>query len=220
MSMWPNICPLLMFDELTEEERSEIVLKILSKFAEQEYAAKNKESDGYMPWERNRKYLMIRAFTITDIDDLLRITCHPEVTRHTPNLIRDRENMIAWAKAMPATDHEFMILLDKKVIGECSLDEKDGDIGIMLFPEYWRQGYGTETVKWLIKFAADLGLKTVQAKADQKNTACIGLLQSLGFSRVGIGCYTPEDELERPLSELQTLLIFQKDLTQKTGEGE
>ena len=37
MSMWPNICPLLMFDELTEEERSEIVLKILSKFAEQEY---------------------------------------------------------------------------------------------------------------------------------------------------------------------------------------
>lgn len=164
--------------------------------------------------------LLIRSFAITDIDDLLRIACHPEVTRYTPNLIQDRETMMAWAKTMPATDHEFMILLDEKVIGECSLDENNGDIGIMLFPEYWRKGYGTEAVKWLMKVAVDLGLKTVQARTDQKNTACIGLFRSLGFTRIGMGWNLPEEDLDKPLSELQTLLIFQKELAQKTGKGE
>ena len=33
--------------------------------------------------------------------------------------------------------------------GECSIDAS-GEIGLMLLPEYWRQGFGTGTVRELI----------------------------------------------------------------------
>ena len=88
----------------------------------------------------------LRELTLNDVEELLKITCHPEVTKYTPNVIQDRDTLVSWLKDKPSTDREYMILQDEQVIGECSLDEKSGDIGIMLSPEYWRQGYGTAAV--------------------------------------------------------------------------
>ena len=142
----------------------------------------------------------------------MRITGNPEVTRYIPNLIQDRETLISWVKDMSATDHEYMILQEGQVIGECSLDENGGEIGIMLYPEYWHQGYGTEAVKQLMQMAVSLGLNEVSAQTDRRNVACIGLLESLGFLRCGIGWAFSSDDSEKPLNDLQQIFAYRKKL--------
>lgn len=159
----------------------------------------------------------LRPLTIDDVDELMKITCHPQITKYTPNVIQDRETLISWLKSKPSTDHEYMILLDGQVIGECSLDENGGDIGIMLYPEYWRQGYGTAAVKQLLQTASDLGMDEVSAQTDRKNAACIALFEGLGFMRCGMGWGISADDLEKPLNELQEILIFKKKLERETG---
>ena len=161
--------------------------------------------------------MMLRPLTIDDVDELLKITCHPEVTKYTPNVIRDRETMVSWLKDKPSPDHEYVILLNGQVIGECSLDENDGDIGILLYPEYWQQGYGTAVVMQLLQIASDLGMDEVSAQTDRRNEACIALLEGLGFMRCGMGWGISEDDLEKPLNELQEILIFKKSLGTESG---
>ena len=134
------------------------------------------------------------------------------MTRYIPNLIQDRETLISWVKDMSATDHEYMILHEGQVIGECSLDENGGEIGIMLYPEYWHQGYGTEAVKQLMQIAVSLGLNEVSAQTDRKNAACIALFEGLGFMRCGMGWGISADDLEKPLNELQEILAYRKKL--------
>ena len=159
----------------------------------------------------------LRALTLDDVDELLKITRHPEVTKYVPGVIQDRDTLVSWLKNKPSADHEYMILQDGQVIGECSLDESSGDIGIMLYPEYWRHGYGTAAIKQMLQTAMDLGMKEASAQTDRRNEACIGLLESLGFIRCGIGWGLSEDDLEMPMNKLQEILIFKKSLEMKSG---
>ena len=159
----------------------------------------------------------LRELTLNDVEELLKITCHPEVTKYTPNVIQDRDTLVSWLKNKPSTDREYMILLDEWVIGECSLDEKNGDIGIMLYPEYWRQGYGTAAVKQLLQMAEDVGLDEVSAQTDRRNEACIALLEGVDFVRCGMGWSLAEDDLEKPLNDLQEILIFKRSLGKESG---
>jgi len=163
------------------------------------------------------KRMELRELTLNDVDELLKITCHPEVTKYTPNVIRDRDTLVSWLKDKPSTDREYMILQDEQVIGECSLDEKSGDIGIMLSPEYWRQGYGTAAVKKLLQMAKGTGLDEVSAQTDRRNKACIALLEGVGFVRCGMGWSLSEDDLEKPLNDLQEILIFKRSLGKESG---
>ena len=63
--------------------------------------------------------------------------------------------------------------------------------------------------------AVKLGLEGAQAKTDENNAACIGLLRKLDFQKVGAGWNLSEDDWEKSLAEIQTLLIFQKELADK-----
>jgi RimJ/RimL family protein N-acetyltransferase len=159
----------------------------------------------------------LRELTQNDVEELLKITCHPEVIKYTPNVIQDRDTLVSWLKNKPSTDREYMILLDERVIGECSLDEKSGDIGIMLYPEYWRQGYGTAAVKQLLQMAEDAGLDEVSAQTDRRNEACIALLEGVDFVRCGMGWSLSEDVLEKPLNDLQEILVFKRSLGKESG---
>jgi RimJ/RimL family protein N-acetyltransferase len=103
---------------------------------------------------------------------------------------------------------------EEEIIGECSLDE-NGEIGLMILPKYWRQGYGTDTVKQLMKIAHDLGLETVTAQTDRENKACVGLLRSMGFTAKGMGWFIPEEAIhstEAGLGMSRGMIMFSKDL--------
>ena len=144
--------------------------------------------------------VILRILTTSDVDDLLAINLNPDVTKYIPFMIQDKNILLSWINGLGPTDHEFMILLPHpdgkgfEIIGECSLDG-NGEIGLMVLPEYWRQGYGTDTVKQLMLIAHDLGMKAVTAQTDPENKACVGLLRSLGFTTKGMGWFIPEESI-------------------------
>lgn len=164
--------------------------------------------------------VILRKLAISDVDDLLTINLNPDVTKYIPFMIRDRNVLLSWINSLSPADHEFMILLphpddtDSEIIGECSLDE-NGEIGLMILPEYWRKGYGTETVKQLMKIAHDLGMEAVTAQTDRENKACVGLLRSMGFTAKGMGWFIPEEAIhstEAGLGMSRGMIMFSKDL--------
>ena len=163
------------------------------------------------------KKVLLRKLTVNDVDDLLLIARNPDVTRYIPGMIQDRETFMSWINGLRDSDHEYMVLkatdADQKVfdgnannttkvngstediiIGECSLDGS-GEIGLMLLPEYWRQGYGTATITELIRIATSLGMEKITVQTSSENTACVGLFRSMGFTASGMGWIIPEEEM-------------------------
>ena len=164
--------------------------------------------------------VILRKLAISDVDDLLTINLNPDVTKYIPFMIRDRNVLLSWINSLSPADHEFMILLphpddtDSEIIGECSLDES-GEIGLMILPEYWRQGYGTDTVKQLMQLAEDLGLEAVTAQTDPDNKACVGLLRSMGFTASGMGWFIPEEAIHTPEAGIEMsrgMILFSKNI--------
>ena len=87
-------------------------------------------------------------------------------------------------------------MLGEKIIGECGLVENDdgsGEIGIMLFPEYWRKGYGMAVIGQLTMLAEKLNVKTLIATTSRMNKRCIGLLQKAGFVQCAVGWMISEE---------------------------
>ena len=164
--------------------------------------------------------VILRKLAISDVDDLLTINLNPDVTKYIPFMIRDRNVLLSWINSLSPADHEFMILLphpddtDSEIIGECSLDE-NGEIGLMILPKYWRQGYGTDTVKQLMKIAHDLGMEAVTAQTDRENKACVGLLRSMGFTAKGMGWFIPEEVIHTPEAGIEMsrgMILFSKNI--------
>lgn len=164
--------------------------------------------------------VILRKLAISDVDDLLTINLNPDVTKYIPFMIRDRNVLLSWINSLSPTDHEFMILMphpddtDSEIIGECSLDE-NGEIGLMILPKYWRQGYGTDTVKQLMKIAHDLGMEAVTAQTDRENKACVGLLRSMGFTAKGMGWFIPEEAIHTPEAGIEMsrgMILFSKNI--------
>ena len=182
--------------------------------------------------------VILRKLAISDVDDLLTINLNPDVTKYIPFMIRDRNVLLSWINSLSPVDHEFMILrhhpnnsngcvddtpvAEEEIIGECSLDES-GEIGLMILPEYWRQGYGTDTVKQLMQLAEDLGLEAITAQTDPENKACVGLLRSMGFSTKGMGWFIPEEAMLVPKAGMKMsheTIMFSKDLDNNTSLSE
>ena len=174
--------------------------------------------------------ITLRKLTASDVDVLLAINLNPDVTKYIPFMIQDRNVLLSWINGLGTTDHEFMILrhlsnnsnscvdnslvAKEEIIGECSLDG-NGEIGLMILPEYWRQGYGTDTVKQLMQIAHDLGMKAVTAQTDPENKACVGLLRSLGFTTKGMGWFIPEGAIhsrEAGLGMSRGMIFFSKNI--------
>lgn len=134
-----------------------------------------------------------------DLSFMLKLTGNPDVIRYVPGMITDAPTMEAWLRSLKPEDHEYQILLRETgtPIGECSLtlnpDGRTCEVGYMLLPEYWEQGYGTEAVAWLIELATSLGMEKVTAMTHHDNAASSNLLKKLGFQREAIGWFLYEN---------------------------
>ena len=158
--------------------------------------------------------VILRPIKLSDVDTMVELTNNSEVTRYIPDIINDRAILESWIRDLKPNSYEFIVELSKKTLGECSLEIRDdtGEIGIMLFQEYWRMGYGTQIVERLIKEADEKGLRMVTAETAQKNTACIGLLEKLGFHRTGINWKITENDFEKDLDVLFTTISYEKEI--------
>lgn len=77
----------------------------------------------------------------------------------------------------------YAILLNDKAIGLISLSHMDGTtarIGYWLSSSYWNKGYMTQAFSMALEQASKLGLKTIKATIDPKNTASIKIWENRG----------------------------------------
>jgi RimJ/RimL family protein N-acetyltransferase len=159
----------------------------------------------------------LREITAEDADFMMRLITDRKVTRFIPGMIQDREMLISWIQSLRPSDHEYIITIEEtgEEIGECSLT-KQGDsaeIGFMLLPKYWLQGYGTEVVTSLVEIARDMRLNELTATTDARNKAAIRLLEKCGFKKQKHGWMVviPEGE-ESKVSGGQNIIQFQRSL--------
>ncbi len=93
--------------------------------------------------------------------------------------------MTAWADELSDSEHEYIINLSEtdQPIGECRLlvAGRVGILSVVLLPDYWNMGYGTETVIMLMQSAESIGVHKVEALTDDRNGAIIHILTKLGF---------------------------------------
>ena len=158
--------------------------------------------------------IKLRTITERDMDTLIELTGNPDVIKYLPGMIQDRKCAEQWIAGLTSNDHEYMILCGDTVIGECSLTVRNnsGEIGLILFPEHWRHGYGTETVNLLMNMAKELRLQEVTAVTSPKNEACVGLLRKLGFTSQAIGWMLNEGDFDKDLNELFSTVVFHKTI--------
>ena len=158
--------------------------------------------------------ISLREINDQDIDALMELTGNPDVIKYLPGMIQDRQYAEKWIAGLTSDDHEYMILHGDTIIGECSLTvcNNSGEIGLMLFLEHWRHGYGTETVILLMNMAKELRLQEVTAVTSPKNEACIGLLRKLGFTSQAIGWMLNEEDFNKDLNELFSTVVFHKTI--------
>ena len=173
--------------------------------------------DFWSIWTRYDGNVKLREINTEDADFMLRLVGDPNVTRFIPGLIQDREMLISWIQSLRPSDHEYIITIEEtgKEIGECSLT-KQGDsaeIGFLLLPKYWLQGYGTEVVTSLIEIARDMRLKELTATTDARNKAAIRLLEKCAFKKQKSGWMVmiPEGE-ENKSDGGQSIIQFQRSL--------
>jgi RimJ/RimL family protein N-acetyltransferase len=93
----------------------------------------------------------------------------------------------------PRNNYELAIILkeDGRLIGSCGIhvsdpNNREGWIGYCLSRHFWRQGYGTETAKALLRFGFDyLNLHRIFALCDPENLASAHVLEKVGMQQEG-----------------------------------
>ena len=181
------------------------------------HVKKDIRPDFWSIWTRYDGNVTLQEINIEDADFMLRLVSDPKVTRFLPGMIQDREMLLSWIQSLRPTDHEYIVTIEEtgEEIGECNLT-KQGDsaeIGFILLPKYWLQGYGTEAVISLIEIARDMRLKELTATTDARNKAAIRLLEKTGFKKQKSGWMVmiPEGE-ERKSDGGQSIIQFQRSI--------
>lgn len=130
--------------------------------------------------------LTLRAARQSDLDDLFAIYSHPEAMRYwsTPpheNRPVTQANLDRLIAASQDRLVYFVFERNSVVIGLGGL-HTGTEIGFLLHPNYWRQGYVREAMNAIIPHLfATTDIARLTADADPLNTASVGLLHALGF---------------------------------------
>ena len=121
----------------------------------------------------------------------------------------DAEAFIARAAAIHEGDGGYVLVVGRKPDGYClgtvGLERKDGDVhlGFALGKFYWGQGYATEAVGRLVRFAFEvLNAPRVAASHALDNPASARVLSKLGFVQ--------GDEVEIPSAARKDYVLCRK----------
>jgi len=89
-----------------------------------------------------------------------------------------KDESVYWAMALKETNEMIGGAGYWRIIKE----HFRAEIGYQLMPEYWRKGYSLEALKAVIQFGFEkMGLHSIEANVNPKNTPSIKILEKLGF---------------------------------------
>lgn len=142
---------------------------------------------------------LLRRFTKNDFENMRKLETEPEVVKFTSlrvpqteqqtlerlqktlDLQPSREPLGIWA-----VEH----LQTQKFIGWIMLMPRElpyPELGYMIVPEFWGQGYASEITKCLINYAFEkLNIRRFSACTDLENSSSIKVLEKLGFAQIKI----------------------------------
>lgn len=106
------------------------------------------------------------------------------------NRLAERE----WLEETTTSDEAIVVLIcvDEEPVGIVGLSDIDwragaADVGYLVAPDHWGNGYATEAVELLVGYALDtLRLNRVRAHVRAVNGASMRVLEKVGFTEDGV----------------------------------
>lgn len=146
------------------------------------------------------KRLLFRKIDIRDATDMYEYARLPEVTRfltwqeHTDPEHTKRYIAYLQTRYRAGEFYDFALICreNNKMIGTCGftrleLDNDVGEVGYVLHPAYWGQGYATEAVRTILRFGFEqLGLHRIEARYMKDNLASRRVMEKCGMVFEGI----------------------------------
>lgn len=143
------------------------------------------------------KRLALRPVLPEDTDAMLRYRSREDVCRYLPFPPQTREQIAARFANIPTalTDEGqnlSLTVLEREsgtLIGDVLLmwhsrEQRAGEIGYVLHPDHFGNGYATEAGAALLRLGFDeLGLHRIVGRLDARNTASARVLEKLGMRR-------------------------------------
>jgi ribosomal-protein-alanine N-acetyltransferase len=134
--------------------------------------------------------LVLRRAREDDLEAMHAVLSNPLATRYwsTPPH-QDLEETQVWLASMidrdPKESDDFIIERGGRLIGKAGCWRLP-EIGYILHPEYWQQGFATEALNAIIPHIfARHDIPAITADIDPRNDASIRLLHRLGFEITG-----------------------------------
>lgn len=142
--------------------------------------------------------VVLREFTLDDVDDVMAIIGDDKVTTWLSFDSRDRaqavamiEGTITRAQQEPRTEFYLGVTKrgDDRVIGFARIGlsgVQAGKLGYAIAANEWGRGYATDAARTLVTYVLrEIGLHRVTAAIGPDNAGSIAVVQQLGFTREG-----------------------------------
>lgn len=159
--------------------------------------------------------LVLRAFTLDDVDAMYQLMTVPQVIRYVGNTpAQSPQDTLDYLHQHPLRDYQvygygrFACIWKEtgQVIGFSGIkyleDIQETELGYRFLPEFWGRGLATEAGQAVIQFAQALGLKRLVAVIHPDNVGSQHVAVKLGFEFEGT--------TELSVIEQQELLLFSR----------
>lgn len=134
--------------------------------------------------------LVLRPANMDDVEAMHEILTHKIAMRYWSTLPHgDIEQTRTWVGSMvdtpPDIGLDFIIEHEGKLIGKAGCWRMP-EIGFILHPDYWGQGFVTEALTAIIpKIFAQFPAPVLEADVDPRNGGSLAVLKKLGFVETG-----------------------------------
>ena len=152
-----------------------------------------------MPMLRTGR-LYLRPMRVTDAEDMFAYAKNPEVSRYLvwrahADIGYTREYLTYLeGRYRQGLHYEWAVICgaDNRMIGTCGFSAVDtvhgvGEVGYVLHPDYWGQGFATEALREVLRFGFHvLGLRRIEARYAVGNEASRRVMEKVGMCFEGV----------------------------------
>lgn len=157
-----------------------------------EYLERVRRRYNHIPWDIGETdRCLIRELSLSDLPALYELYAKPGMTDFVEPLY-DYETELEYQKAYIENMYGFYeygmwLVFSKetgKLIGRAGLEHDE--LGYMIAPELWNQGYATEVCRFIIDYVREnTDFEELYCRIDERNTASVRLAKKLGFTNSG-----------------------------------
>ena len=157
-----------------------------------EYLERVRRRYNHIPWDIGETdRCLIRELSLSDLPALYELYDKPGMTDFVEPLY-DYETELEYQKAYIENMYGFYeygmwLVFSRetgKLIGRAGLEHDE--LGYMIAPELWNQGYATEVCRFIIDYAREnTDFEELYCRIDERNEASVRLAKKLGFTNSG-----------------------------------